>query len=201
MAIIGDVRRSPDAETAVNRTVEAFGRLDGLANLAGVLRPAAAPDCDEEIWDTVLDTNLKGTFLLSKHAMPELSRTGGAIVNAASVLAFASVPLNPAYCASKGGVVALTSAMALDHARDGVRVNCIAPGSVRTPMLRASYGELDEVELEAQLRQTADKHPTGRLIEPLEVARLVAFLLSSHASAITGGCHRVDNGLLAKLAL
>jgi NAD(P)-dependent dehydrogenase (short-subunit alcohol dehydrogenase family) len=185
----------------VNGAVEAFGRLDGLANLAGVLRPAAVPDCDEDTWDMVLDTNLKGTFLQSKHAIPELRRRGGAIVNTASVLAFASVPLNPAYCASKGGVVALTSAMALDHAREGIRVNCIAPGAVRTPMLHASYGELDQAELEAALEHTADQHPAGRLIEPHEVAQLVAFLLSDDASAITGGCHRVDNGLLTKLAL
>ena len=124
-----------------------------------------------------------------------------AIVNAASVLAFATTKLRGAYAASKGGVVALTATMALDHALEGIRVNCIAPGAVRTPMLLASVGDVEADELEDFLDQTAAQHPLGRLIEPEEVAHLTLFLLSDAASAITGGCHRVDNGLLAKLAL
>ncbi|HTW98626.1 MAG TPA: SDR family NAD(P)-dependent oxidoreductase, partial [Acidimicrobiales bacterium] len=136
IVLAGDVRSSSDIAGALGETVETFGGLDLVANIAGLLRAGSLSDLDEDEWDLVIDTNLKGIFLVIKHAIPALRRRGGgAIVNAASVMGFSSLQGAAAYCASKAAIVALTSAVALDHAAEGIRVNCIAPGSVRTPLL------------------------------------------------------------------
>lgn len=198
-----DVTSPDEVRAAFEAVVEEFGGVDVLVNNAGVVRYGAVPEFSVDDWDLVLDTNLKGTFLTAKYAIPSMrARGGGAIVNTASTQAFASQPTVAAYSASKGAVVAMTRTMALDHAADGIRVNCICPGSVETPMLR--YGAeyfFDERDPADTMREWGGMHPIGRLIQPDDVARLVAFLASDDASVITGAPYLVDGGLLARLGV
>jgi len=202
LAINGDVRQATDAAKAVKSLVDAFGGLDILVNNAGVVRYGETPDFGEEEWDLVVDTNLKGTFLMSKYAIPAMRiRGGGAIVNTASVQAFASQQLVAAYSASKGGVVSMTKTMALDHAKDNIRVNCVCPGSVQTPMLRYGADQFAPDNPEQAMETWGRNHPIGRLIQPHEVAKIVLFLVSDDASAITGAPYMVDGGLLARLGV
>lgn len=197
---VGDVAREADVRGAVASCLEQHGRLDAAAGIAGVLRHSLVPDCDESLWDEVLNTNLKGCFLLGKHAVPALRRSGGgSIAFAASVMADAATPGSAAYSASKAGIAALTRSMALDHAAENIRVNCVAPGSVRTPMLLAAAAAAADPNAEVESWGTG--HPIGRIIEPEEVAELLCFLLSPRASAITGSAHRVDGGLMARLPI
>ncbi len=201
-AFQADVRRAPNAEAAVARTVERFGGLDILINNAGVARYGEAPDFSEEDWDLVIDTNLKGPFLMAKYAIPAMrQRGGGAIVNTASVQAFASQQLVAAYSASKGGVVSMTRTMALDHAKDNIRVNCVCPGSVRTPMLRYAADLFVPDDPEAAMESWGRLHPIGKLTEPEDVARVFVFLASEDARVVTGAPFLVDGGLLAKLGV
>jgi NAD(P)-dependent dehydrogenase (short-subunit alcohol dehydrogenase family) len=181
-----DVRQAADCELAVERTVNALGRLDILFNNAGVIyrnRPVEATS--EAEWDETMETNVKGTFLMSKYALPQLRASGGgAIVNTASYVALVGCAGLAAYCASKAAIANLTRAMALDHARENIRVNCICPGSVDTEMIHSAwraYGDWDEA---ASL--WAAKHPMGRIATPEEIARVVLFLASDDASFITG---------------
>lgn len=194
---------SPDQVAAAFDTVAAeFGGLDVLVNNAGVVRYGTVPEFSIADWDLVMDTNVKGPFLTTKHAVPLMrARGGGAIVNTASVQAFASQETVAAYSASKGAIVSMTRTLALDHARDGIRVNCICPGSVETPMLRYGAEYFDGGDPVATMREWGKLHPIGRLIQPDEVAGLVAFLASDDASAITGAPYLVDGGLAAKLGI
>jgi NAD(P)-dependent dehydrogenase (short-subunit alcohol dehydrogenase family) len=202
LAVVGDVRKAADAQRAVDSTIRAFGGLDVLVNNAGVVRYGEAPDFSEEDWDLVVDTNLKGAFLMCKFAIPAIkARGGGAIVNTASVQAFASQQTVAAYSASKGGVVAMTRTLALDHAKDKIRVNCIAPGSVNTAMLRFAANLFEPDQPEEAMRSWGEKHPIGRITEPEEVARLILFLSSDDAPTITGAPYLVDGGLLAGLGI
>lgn len=197
-----DVSSAEDVAAAFAGVVERFGGLDVLVNVAGVVRYGEVPDFSEADWHLVIGTNLTGTFLTAKHAIPLLrQRGGGAIVNFASVQAFASQPLVAAYSASKGAVVAMTRTLALDHAKDNIRVNCVCPGSVETPMLRYGAELLDERDPAETMRDWGSLHPIGRLIQPEDVARVVAFLASDDAAVITGAAHIVDGGLLAKLGV
>jgi NAD(P)-dependent dehydrogenase (short-subunit alcohol dehydrogenase family) len=201
-AVTVDIRRAASVEAAVATTLDRYGGLDVLVNVAGVVRYGTAPELTEDDWDVVVDTNLKGAFLTTKYAVPAMrARGGGAIVHFSSVQAVASQELVSAYAASKGGVLAVTRTLALDHARDGIRVNCVLPGSVRTPMLAAAADLFAPDDPAAALREWAAAHPIGRLIEPDEVARVVLFLCSDDASAVTGAPHLVDGGLLCKLGV
>lgn len=201
-AFTGDVRSADDAAGAVRKATAVFGGLDYVVNNAGVNRYGTVTDISEDDWDFIFDTNVKGCFLLVKHAIPAMrERGGGAIVNTASVQAFATQQTVPAYAASKGAVVSLTSALAMDHAKDGIRVNCIAPGSVRTPMLRHAAETFSDRDPDAVMEEWGAMHPVGFLTEPEDVAKLVLFLLSDDARAITGACFRIDGGLLSKLGV
>ncbi|HZV72239.1 MAG TPA: glucose 1-dehydrogenase [Conexibacter sp.] len=200
LAIAADMRHGADVARAVAETTGAFGGLDLLAHAAGVLRLGAAPDLPEETWELLFDTNAKSCFLLAKHAVPAMRvRGGGAIVNVASVSAYAADPGAAAYAASKAAVVALTRIMALDHIDEGIRINCVAPGGVRTPMLEAVAEEYCPEDPASLLDEAGRRHPLGRLVEPAEVADLVLYLLSDAAAAIVGVDYAIDGGWRGQL--
>jgi NAD(P)-dependent dehydrogenase (short-subunit alcohol dehydrogenase family) len=199
-----DVRSAADVEALVRLAVESYGGIDIVVNSAGVQRYGDVVDTPEDVWDEVLGVNLKGMYLAAKYSIPELRRRGGgAIVNIASVQAFAAQPGVAAYAASKGGVVALSRSMAVDHAPEGITVNAVCPGSVDTPMLRWAADRFRRAEqsVDEVVAEWGHGHPLGRVIQPDEVAELVAFLASGHAAAITGAEVRIDGGLLARIGV
>jgi NAD(P)-dependent dehydrogenase (short-subunit alcohol dehydrogenase family) len=188
-----DVRLAADCRRAVEETALVFGRIDVLFNNAGVFLPRTVPDCPEEEWDLTIDTNLKGTFLMSKYALPLMIRQGGGvIINNSSGWGLVGGDAAAAYCASKGGVVLLTKAMAIDHGRQGIRVNCICPGDVDTPMLPEDAKRRGQ-GWEEYLRGAANR-PLGRIGTPEEIARAALFLASDDSSFMTGASLVVDGG-------
>jgi len=188
-----DVRFAEDCRRAVEETLQAFGHLDILFNNAGVLYANTVLDCTEEEWDLTLDTNLKGTYLMSKFALPAMIAQGsGVIINNASGWGLVGGDAAAAYCASKGGVVLLTKAMAIDHARQGIRVNCICPGDVDTPMLPED-AQRRGLKWEEYLASAANR-PMGRIGKPEEIAKAVLFLASDDSSFVTGAVLAVDGG-------
>jgi NAD(P)-dependent dehydrogenase (short-subunit alcohol dehydrogenase family) len=195
-----DVGSEPEISAAIDRLATELGGVDMLACLAGVVGYSPAPDCDEQEWDRIMRVNAKGPFLCAKHAIPHIRRRGGgAIVLTASVMAFATEQTAAVYSASKAAVVAITNAMALDHAGEGIRVNCIVPGVIRTELLGDAAALFHTDDPDALVESWGLRHPIARIIEPVEVARVVTFLLSDQASAVTGSCYRVDGGLLSRL--
>jgi NAD(P)-dependent dehydrogenase (short-subunit alcohol dehydrogenase family) len=188
-----DVRFAGDCRRAVEETLQAFGRLDILFNNAGVLYANTVLDCTEEEWDLTLDTNLKGTYLMSKFTLPAMIAQGsGVIINNASGWGLVGGDAAAAYCASKGGVVLLTKAMAIDHGRQGIRVNCICPGDVDTPMLPED-AQRRGMKWEEYLASAANR-PMGRIGKPQEIAKAVLFLASGDSSFVTGAVLAVDGG-------
>lgn len=193
----GDVSVADEAERMVEATVERFGRIDILFNNAGVYLERSADETTEEEWDRVLDVNLKGTFLVSRYTVPYMKRQGGGvIINNSSDAGLVGNPSCAAYCASKGGVTILTKAMALDYARDNIRVNCVNPAVVDTPMVAREVARADDPE--EYTEQMNMDHPIGRIGRPEEVAKAVLFLASDHASFITGAALSVDGGVTAQ---
>jgi NAD(P)-dependent dehydrogenase (short-subunit alcohol dehydrogenase family) len=192
-----DVRSREDCMRAVEQTMRVFGRLDVLFNNAGVVYvDRTVVNTPEEIWDETLDVNLKGVYLMSQAAIPAMVQGGGgAIIHNASVFGLVGGMGAAAYCAAKGGVVLLTKAMALDHAAQNIRVNCICPGSVDTPMLQAEMEDLGGVEKMRPL--FAARHPMNRIASAEEVAQTVLFLASDEASFVTGAALPVDGGRTA----
>ena len=196
-----DVRDRESCERAVTSVADRFGGLDIAVNSAGVIRYGRVDELSEADWDFQIDTNLRGVFLICRAAIPLLrARGGGAIVNVASTQAFASQRLVPAYTASKGALVALTRTMALDHAPDGIRVNAVGPGSVDTSMLRYAADVFAPEDPDSAIASWGESHPIGRVIAPVEVARVIAFLASDAASAVTGATYMVDGGATAQLS-
>lgn len=196
-AVACDVTKSADCDAAVEACLNRFGGLDVLFNNAGIIyRDKSALDTTDEHWARTMAVNATGTFLLSRAAVAVMvARGGGAIVNNASYFGLVGGRGAAAYCASKGAVVLLTKAMALDHARDGVRINCVCAGSVDTPMLR---GEMEEMGgMATVLPLFEDKHPIGRIASPEEIAAAVLYLASDEAGFITGVALPVDGGLTA----
>lgn len=193
----GDVTQIDDCERMIEETVRAFGRLDILFNNAGIIfRNRNIEQTTQAEWDATLATNVTSVFLMSRAAVPHLRNAGGgAIINTASYIGLVGAAGLAAYAASKGAVVNLTRAMALDYARENIRVNCICPGSVETDMIHAAwrlYGDVDEAA-----RVWAGKHPLNRIATPEEIARVVLFLASDDSSFITGAAIPIDGGITA----
>jgi 3-oxoacyl-[acyl-carrier protein] reductase len=199
--VIGDVARATECERVVRETVDRFGGVDVLFNNVGIQPRASYANVEgttEEMWDRILDVNLKSYFLMSKYALPEIRRRGGgAIVNTASVQGLQSMKGVPAYAASKGGVLSFTRQMALDYAEDHIRVLAVCPGTIDTEMARTSAA-LDPAGVEAALERMGKSHPIGRIGTGLDIANAVLFLASDKASFMTGEYVCVDGGYMAR---
>jgi len=188
-----DVRDAEECRRAVGETSAAFGHIDILFNNAGVFYPHTTLDCTEEEWDLQIDTNLKGIFLMSKYALSGMIKRGsGVIVNNSSGWGIVGGDSAVAYCASKGGVVLLTKAMAIDHGRQGIRVNCICPGDVDTPMLPED-ARMRGQKWEDYLAGCGNR-PLGRIGTADEIAKAALFLASDDSSFMTGASLVVDGG-------
>jgi NAD(P)-dependent dehydrogenase (short-subunit alcohol dehydrogenase family) len=191
--IRADVSVAEDCQRAVEETIRAFGRVDILFNNAGVFYPQTALECSEREWDEQIDVNLKGTFLMSKFALAGMiARGSGVIVNNASGWGIVGGDHAVAYCASKGGVVLMTKAMAIDHGAQGIRVNCVCPGDVETPMLPAD-AKMRGLKWEDYIAGCAVR-PLGRVGTVEEIAKAVLFLASDDSSFMTGAALVVDGG-------
>jgi NAD(P)-dependent dehydrogenase (short-subunit alcohol dehydrogenase family) len=196
-ALVLDVRSEADWDAAMRHLEAAHGGLDVLVNSAGIHRPGTAEQTTAALWGEVMAVNLWGTFLGCRSAIPLLrGRGGGAIVNLSSIAGIRGVPGSVAYNASKGGVVALTMALAADHAADQIRINCVCPGAIETPIIEQIVAAApDPKALRAML---VARHPLGRLGRPEEIAAAIAFLASDDASFMTGVALPVDSGRSAR---
>lgn len=189
-----DISSEQNVEATVRAGSSRFGTIDVLLNVAGIAHESPAHELKLEDWRRVLDVNLTGSFLCAKHVLPGmLSLHRGAIVNISSVQGLFGFPGYPHYAASKGGLIAMTRQMAREYASAGIRVNCIAPGTVDTPM---NIGVLSRVPNPQELRAAWDKmHPLGRIGRPIDVANAALFLASEESSWVTGQCLAIDGGV------
>lgn len=196
MFIRSDVRLASDCRNAVDETLERFGRIDVLFNNAGVFHPKTIPECTEEEWDETIDSSLKGAFLMSKFVLPSMIERGsGSIIHTSSGWGILGGDKAAAYCAAKGGLVVMAKAMAIDHGPDGIRVNCVCPGDVLTPMLH------EDAERRGMswddYASGAVGRPLGRIGTVEEIANAVLFLASDESSFVTGESLVVDGGGVA----
>ncbi|MPZ22343.1 MAG: glucose 1-dehydrogenase [Dehalococcoidia bacterium] len=185
-----DVRRADEVSAFVDAAVENYGRLDILFNNAGTTRAAKVTELSEDDWQVVIDTNLKATYLGAKFAIPVLARGGGgAIINTASISGILGEKEAPAYGAAKAGVISLTRCLAVDHAAQGIRTNCICPGVVATPPIEWLFSD------ESARQQVANLSPMGRMATAGDIASTALFLASDEAAFINGASIVVDGGL------
>ena len=204
-----DLSSTSETRIMVETVVKKYGRLDILINNAGVDNRKSIVETSEEEWDRVLNVNLKSVYVACKYAIPVMRQNGGgAIVNVASFLGLVGGQNEGPYCASKGGLVLLTKQMALDYISDNIRVNCVCPGNVNTPMLEEGFKspelmkrfgwESPEEAIEKGKRMVGENHPIGRIAEPREIAYAILFLASDEASFVTGVALPVDGGYVAR---
>ena len=193
---VGALVTSADCDRLVADCTAAFGGLDLLVNNAGIYLVANAGKTSDATWQETLTTNLTVPFFLSRAALPGLQKRKGAIINIASDWGLKGGANAVAYCASKGGLVLMTRAMAIDHAAEGIRVNAVCPGDVETPMLYRS-GAVRGIDGKTALREANAESRSGRVTTPEEVAAVVAFLASEEARQITGAAIPIDGGGLA----
>lgn len=191
-----DVTSNFECKKTVEKIYEGFGRIDILVNNAGVVLRKDVVELTEEEWDFVLGVNLKGVYVVSHYVIPHMIESGGGIiVNIGSGWGLKGGSKAAAYCASKGGVVNLTRAMAIDHGRQGIRVNCVCPGDIDTPLLRSEAGQLGE-DLDEFMKEAASR-PISRVGRPEDVAGAILYLVSDLSSWVTGAILVVDGGGLA----
>jgi NAD(P)-dependent dehydrogenase (short-subunit alcohol dehydrogenase family) len=191
-----DVRSGAECRRAVENILAQQGKIDILCNCAGVAIRKDIVELTEDEWDFALDVTLKGIFLLSREVVPHMIRNGGgSIINIGSGWSLKGGPRAASYCAAKGGVVNLTRAMAIDHGKNNIRVNCVCPGDVETPMLASECEQLGE-DLQTFMREAANR-PLARVGTPADIANAVLFLASPMSSWITGAALVVDGGGLA----
>jgi len=202
IAVIGDASHDAFVQTVPQKAIEEFGAIHALVNSVGIQTYGTVVTTDEQLWDHTLNVNLKTVFLMSRYCVPEIIKAGGgAVANVASVQGYNSSQNNvAAYSTSKAGVIALSRSMSLDHAPDNVRVNCVLPGSVDTPLLRAGASTFAvEGDVQAVIDSWGEFHPIGRVGQPEEIAELIAFLVSDRASFVTDATITADGGLTTKL--
>jgi len=190
-----DVTSDADCKEVTESIYTEFGSIDILVNCAGVVIRKDVVALSEKEWDFVLGVDLKAVYLLSHHTIPYMKKSGGSIINIGSGWGLKGGPKAAAYCAAKGGVVTLTRAMAIDHGKDNIRVNCICPGDVDTPLLRGEAAQLGE-ELDEFMKEAADR-PINRVGAPEDVANAVLYLTTELSSWVTGAVLVVDGGGLA----
>jgi NAD(P)-dependent dehydrogenase (short-subunit alcohol dehydrogenase family) len=196
MFVAGDVRWSDQCRNAVEQTTRAYGRLDILFNNAGVYFPRSVPEMTEEEWDDTIDVSLKGAFLMSKYALPVMiAQQSGVIVHNSSGWGIQGGDKAAAYCAAKGGLIVMAKAMAIDHGRQGIRVNCVCPGDVDTPMLPAE-AKMRGVDWETYWAGCANR-PLGRVGTVDDIAKAVLFLACDDSAFMTGAALVVDGGGVA----
>lgn len=184
----GDVSNSAQMKALIDETVKQFGGLDIVVNSAGIRTNGSITEITEEQWDRTIAVNLKGVFVVSRLAIPEMiKRGGGVILNIGARSGMAGQAGRAAYCASKGGMITLTEAMAMDYAREKIRVNCICPGPTRTPMVDTSTPE--------KLARYKTRVPVGRIGEPEDIAHAALYLASDAATMITAAILPVDGGM------
>jgi NAD(P)-dependent dehydrogenase (short-subunit alcohol dehydrogenase family) len=196
LVIAADIGQRSDIDLVVGATVSRFGGLNVLLNNAGVLHPGTSEQITEELWDETFNVNVRGLWLLSRAVLPHMRAAGGgSIINMASVLGINGARNRAAYAPSKGAVVLLTKCMAIDHAADRIRVNCICPSFVATDLTAAFLSKVPDPE--AVRRERIAVHPIGRLGRPEDMAGLAVFLAGDESSWITGAVYPVDGGYLA----
>lgn len=199
VSLVANVASADEVEAAVATAVSALGRLDVVYNNAGVDSKGSVADATEDDWDRAFAVNAKGTFLVSRAAVPHLIEAGGgSIINQGSVAALVGVPNFAAYCAAKGAVVALTRSMAVDLAQHQIRVNVICPGTVFTPLMEPMLMARGDGDLQAGLAKTLLKYPIGRLGTPEDIARVALFLACDDAAFLTGSIVTADGGMTAQ---
>lgn len=194
--IKGDVSIASDCAVAVRTMLSTFGSINILVNCAGIIYRSLTEELEEEEWDRIMNVNAKSVFLLCKYVIPIMKKDGGgSIINIASGWGLAGGRLASSYCASKGAVVLMTKAMAMDHGYDQIRINCICPGDIDTPMLETEASQLSvPVDL---FREDATNRPLSRIGKPESIAHAALFLAGSKSDFITGASFVVDGGGLA----
>ena len=196
-SLVSDVSKEEDCKSAVEYTLNKYGKIDILFNNAGVLELATTHETSTDIWDKTFNTNVKGTYMMSKYSIPHMLEQGkGCIVNNSSILGLKALPGLAAYNSSKGAVTQLTRSMALEYADKGIRVNAICPGTIVTPMVTNMLDSMPDRDAGEELFKSF--HPIGRLGKPEEIAHAVLFLCDDNVQFMNGTMLSVDGGWIAK---
>jgi len=193
IAVQADVGTMEGCERIIRETVKAYGGIDVLVNAAGIVVDGSVETADPDDWDRSMNTNVKSVFMLSRLAMPYLRETKGSIVNVASVVAIKGVKNRAIYSATKGAMIALSQSMAAEYVGEGIRINCVSPGTVLSPSLQGRIDRTDDPQ--AALKNFVSRQPMGRLGESGEVAKAIVFAAGQGVGFMTGANIVVDGGM------